>query len=59
MPKAPYQVSFSNFSHVIHYISKFKNQCKIKVDKEKNKVRKIKKIRRIRKRREWLGRFKI
>ena len=36
MQRALYQVSFSNFSNVIHYIKKFGKQCKIKWRKEKN-----------------------
>ena len=34
--RALYQVSFSNFSNVIHYIQKFSKQCKMKWRKEKN-----------------------
>ena len=57
-PKAPYQVSFSNFLNEIHHILKFKNQWKIKWTTKKNKRRKIKEIKRRRKRSEWRGRFK-
>ena len=57
-PKAPYQVSFSNFLNEIHYILKFKNQWKIKWTTKKNKRRKIKEIKRRTKRSEWRGRFK-
>ena len=35
MPKAPYEVLFSNFSSIIHYISQIKNQCKLKWTKKK------------------------
>ena len=57
-PKAPYQVSFSNFLNEIHHILKFKNQWKIKWTTKKNKRRKIKEIKRRRKRSEWRGIFK-
>ena len=45
MTRAPYQVSFLNFSNVIHDIQKFKKQCQIKWTKKNkgNKVNKKKK----------------
>ena len=42
MPRALYQVSFSNFSNVIHCIQKFGKQCKIKWTKKKNQKKKNK-----------------
>ena len=45
MSRALYQVSFLNFSNVIHDIQKFKKQCQIKWTKKnkENKVNKKKK----------------
>ena len=45
MSRALYQVSFLNFSNVIHDIQKFKKQCQIKWTKKNkdNKVNKKKK----------------
>ena len=42
MPRALYQVLFSNFSNVIHFIENFGNQGKMKWTNQKDSKKKIK-----------------
>ena len=49
IPRALYQVSFSNFSNVIHYIQKLGNKYKIKWTKKKIKKEKSRKERELEK----------